>query len=76
MPQILRKIAGYEAEFTHQDNALLINIIHPNKAQMLFNRITDYSFPLNLKDLSDNSLDLFEVIKDLADDKIVITPSN
>jgi hypothetical protein len=45
MPQILRKIAGYEADFTHQDKALLINIIHPNKAQMLFNRVTDYSFP-------------------------------
>lgn len=73
MPQILRKIANYEGEFTHQDNALLINITHPSKSLMLFSRITDYSFPLHLKDLCDNTLELFEVIKDLADDKMMIS---
>ena len=43
---------------------------------MLFSRITDDSFPEHLKDICDNVLELLDVIKELPDDKIVISPDN
>jgi hypothetical protein len=56
MCEFVRKIGGHEATFTYREHELLINIVNPNKTQMLFNRITDHSFPEHLKEIVDNIL--------------------
>lgn len=71
-----RRIGGYSAEFICRENEFLINILHPNKSQMLFSRLTNDIFPPSVKEIADNILELFDVIKEIPDDKIVVSQKN
>ena len=72
MDHILRRIELYKCNLEYKLNVLTIHFTNESTNQIYFTNIIHQHLPENLKEIADNAHDLFEIISQLADNKLVI----